>query len=484
MPQVPAMRNRWGKGAEFLPGFQEGYLGVHESIATLYFTVIINLKSSNKKVSFCIHVLLALIGENLTYEKKAELKQVIIEGITLAAMDPSRTYFGVKLGGLMKCLAKLAEGEDEFQDILPLLPRFKEILAIQDNSEQRNLTACLKELCRSMQASQRILFDDTFNDMLGQLTTSEDEIISANANSIFWRSGQSTGTLPTKRDIVLSEEFPKKFTIDVSEIGAGSFGSVHLVTDEARPDEKKFVAKKSSLKKRDSFLDMCKKEATILLKVKHRRIVQFHGFKKTEDAFYIFLEFLKNGTLAEFISKRGSLDEKLTRHFTTQILEGIEYLHENSILHRDIKGNNVLMEDDWNLKITDFGLSEFVDANGVSTEIGTVRYMAPEVIYTEGNVIRNYTSRADIWSVGCTAVEMVTGKPPYSSVLTPQIIFHTALGNPLQYHLPESSSVYFKEFLNRILHRDSKLRPTAEWLLKNDPFILGSDGLESLDDIK
>ncbi|XP_059147655.1 uncharacterized protein LOC131935285 [Physella acuta] len=442
--------------------------------------VIIKLKSSNKRVSMYIKVLLSLIGEHLTYEKKAELKQATLEGITLAAMNPSRTYFGIKLSGLMKCLAKLAEGEDEFQDILPLLPRFKQILAIQDNSEQRNLTACLKELCRSMQASKRILFDETFNDMLGELTTSGDEIISANANSIFWRSGQSTGTLPTKRDIVLSEEFPKNFTINESAIGAGSFGSVHLVTDEARPDDKKFVAKKScltSLEKRDSFLDMCKNEATILLKVKHRRIVQFHGFKKTEDEFYIFLEYLKNGTLAEFISKRGSLDEKLTRHFTTQILEGIEYLHQNNILHRDIKGNNVLMEDDWNLKITDFGLSEFVDANGVATKIGTVRYMAPEVIYTEGNIIRNYTSRADIWSVGCTAVEMVTGKPPCSSLLTPQIFFQTASGNPIQYQLPESSSVYFKEFLNMILQRDSYLRPTADWLLKNDPFILGSDEL-------
>ncbi|XP_059147648.1 uncharacterized protein LOC131935279 [Physella acuta] len=227
----------------------------------------------------------------------AELKRAIIEGITLASMDPDRVYFGLGLNGLMKCLAKLAEGEDEFQDILPLLPRFKEILVNQNDSEHRNLTACLKELCRSMQASQRILFDDTFNDMLGQLTTSEDEIISANANSIFWRSGQSTGNLPTKRDVVLSEEFPKNFTINVSAIGAGSFGSVHLVTDEARPDEQKFVAKKScltSLEKRDSFIDMCQKEATILLKVKHRRIVQFHGFKKTENEFFIFLEYLKN----------------------------------------------------------------------------------------------------------------------------------------------------------------------------------------------
>ncbi|XP_059147654.1 uncharacterized protein LOC131935284 [Physella acuta] len=377
----------------------------------------------------------------------AELKQAIIKGIYKAIKNNERVHLEVQLNGLLKCLAKLAEGDDDFQDILKLLPKFKEILLHGNKSEQRSTIACLKELSRSMEASQQFINDETLNKMLEQLTTSPDKDISDNAHSILWRSGKSIGILPSKTDMVLSEEFPKNFTINESLLGRGAFGSVHLVTDETRPEDKNFVAKKSC----------------------------FAPFTETNS----FL-----GTLAAFISKRGSLGENLTRHFTIQIVEGVNYLHQNNILHRDIKGNNVLMEDDWNLKITDFGLSEFIDANGVSTEIATVRYMAPEVIYTEGNVIQNYTSRADIWSVGCTAVEMVTGKPPYPSLLSAQIIFHTALGNPLQYHLPETSSVYFREFLNRILHRDSKSRPTAEWLLKNDPFILGRDALESLDDIK
>ncbi|XP_059144764.1 uncharacterized protein LOC131931946 [Physella acuta] len=160
-------------------------------------------------------------------------------------MNEERTYHGIGLNGLLKCLAKLAEGEDEFQDILPLLPKFKEILALEIGSEQRNATACLKELCRGMEASQHILEDDMLNGMLGQLTVSPDKIISDNANSIFWRSGQSTGILPSKSDMVLSEEFPKNFTIIESTIGKGAFGSVHLVKDEARPEEENFVAKKS-----------------------------------------------------------------------------------------------------------------------------------------------------------------------------------------------------------------------------------------------
>ncbi|XP_059159430.1 mitogen-activated protein kinase kinase kinase 2-like [Physella acuta] len=130
------------------------------------------------------------------------------------------------------------------------------------------------------------------------------------------------------------------------------------------------------------------------------------------------------------------------------------------------------MVDDMNIKLTDFGISEYIDEEGVATEIGTVRYMAPEVIYTEGGKIIKYTSRADIWSVGCTVIEMLTGKPPNSSLISAQALFRTSMGE-LRYQLPPTSSVYLREFLDKVLHREAKERPTADWLLKNDTFILG-----------
>ncbi|XP_059160582.1 mitogen-activated protein kinase kinase kinase 2-like [Physella acuta] len=254
-------------------------------------------------------------------------------------------------------------------------------------------------------------------------------------------------------------------------IGKGAFGTVFRVVDTDSPDEEKFVAKKIEPSTAVA-MEICIKETKFLLKAKHERIVQFHGFQKTKDAFFIFLEYLKNGTLEAYISKRGNLSEELTRHFTVQILEGVDYLHKNYILHRDIKGNNILMVDDMNIKLTDFGISEIIDDNGVATEIGTVRYMAPEVIYTDGGKIINYTSRADIWSVGCTVVEMLTGKPPNSSLLTCQIPVQTVVfGAPPRYQLPQSSSGLLLAFLDRIFQRESKLRPTAEWLLNNEPFI-------------
>ncbi|XP_059163797.1 mitogen-activated protein kinase kinase kinase 2-like [Physella acuta] len=274
-----------------------------------------------------------------------------------------------------------------------------------------------------------------------------------------------------QKNKVLSDDFPKEFTLE-EQIGQGAFGTVHLVIDKCGKYEHKFVAKRIDLKKQENIV-IRKREAEILMKIRHRRIVQFHGFQCKTNEILIFLEYLTKGTLASFISRSGKLGEQITRHFTIQILDGVDYLHQNKILHRDIKGNNILMEDDMNIKITDFGISEFIEGEGVSTEIGTVRYMAPEVVYTEGGKIINYTSRADIWSVGCTVIEMLTGKPPNSSVPTPLAIFRTATSEPPHYQLPPSSSVYLQEFVDKVLQRESNQRPTAGWLLKYDPFILG-----------
>ncbi|XP_059160389.1 mitogen-activated protein kinase kinase kinase 2-like [Physella acuta] len=141
------------------------------------------------------------------------------------------------------------------------------------------------------------------------------------------------------------------------------------------------------------------------------------------------------GTLASFVSLKGNLDEKMTRHFTIQILEGVNYLHQKDICHRDIKGNSILMEDDMNIKLTDFGIAEFINGNGMVTEKGTVRYMAPEVM-----------------SVGCTVMEMLTGKPPNSSLPTPNVVFRTVMGEPPHYQLSPASSVNLLEFLDKILH--------------------------------
>ncbi|XP_059144118.1 uncharacterized protein LOC131931349 [Physella acuta] len=394
----------------------------------------------------------------------------VMRYIKEASEATDKMHNGVHLSELLQGLAKFAKHPPACEEILPLLDTLKDFLGEEDLEELEYTTECLKEMSQNVKASKNIITSPDFTDRLTTLNKSENIDITGNVNSIFWRSGRTTGILPSQSDKVLSDDFPKEFTIETDTLGQGAFGSVHLVTDKNNPEDKTFVAKRLYFHN-ETDVEVCKHEARILLKTKHRRIVQFHGFQRKKDEFFIFMEYLKHGTLESYISLSGNLNEKTTRQFTIQILEGVDYLHQNSILHRDIKANNILMEDEKNIKLTDFGISEIIDGNGVATEKGTVRYMAPEVMYTKEGKIIYYTSRADIWSVGCTVVEMLTGKPPNSSLIPAQIAFRSVKGDPPRFQLPHTASICLQTFLERTFQRQPKLRPTADWLLKNDRFI-------------
>ena len=117
------------------------------------------------------------------------------------------------------------------------------------------------------------------------------------------------------------------------------------------------------------------------------------------------------GSLLAIVNKFGALPEEATRRYTRQILAGLEYLHFNSVIHRDIKAANVLVDRNGVCKLADFGTAKKVhELNSQKNSMtGTVNWMAPEVIKQE-----KYGRAADIWSVGCTVYEMITGQPPWS----------------------------------------------------------------------
>jgi mitogen-activated protein kinase kinase kinase 3 len=138
---------------------------------------------------------------------------------------------------------------------------------------------------------------------------------------------------------------------------------------------------------------------------------------------HIFLEYVAGGSLQSLIKKYGYLNERLIQIYTRQILEGLEYLHMNKIVHRDIKGANVLVDINGTCKLADFGNSKRLystrDDNLVK---GTAHWMAPEVIKQQ-----KYGRYSDIWSLGCTIIEMATGHPPWSEYKSPaSAMFHIA----------------------------------------------------------
>ncbi|KAG8056633.1 hypothetical protein GUJ93_ZPchr0002g25211 [Zizania palustris] len=220
-------------------------------------------------------------------------------------------------------------------------------------------------------------------------------------------------------------------------------------------------------------------EVKLLKNLSHPNIVRYLGTVQEEDTVNILLEFVPGGSIQSLLGKLGSFPEAVIKKYTKQILQGLEYLHNNAIIHRDIKGANILVDNKGCIKLADFGASKQVaklaTITAAKTMKGTPHWMAPEVIVGSG-----HTFSADIWSVGCTVIEMATGKPPWSQQYQEvALLFHvgTTKSHP---PIPEHVSPEAKDFLLKCLQKEPELRSTASDLLKH-PFVTGeSENLQPL----
>lgn len=248
-------------------------------------------------------------------------------------------------------------------------------------------------------------------------------------------------------------------------LGAGAFGQVYLCHDHDTGSELAVKQVEVGLLNTATQKEVNALEAEIdLLKnLQHERIVLYYGTEQTDLLVYIFMEYLPGGSVHDHIKQHGALNESLTRKYTRQILEGVSFLHTALIVHRDIKGANILRDLRGNVKLADFGASKRLQTirskTGFRSVHGTPYWMAPEVINGEG-----YGRKADIWSLGCTVVEMLTTKPPWSEFEPMAALFKiaTQLTEPA---LPIDLSEDAREFIQSTLIKNSRQRPSADELL-------------------
>ncbi|KAJ1734562.1 Protein kinase of the Mitotic Exit Network [Coemansia biformis] len=202
-------------------------------------------------------------------------------------------------------------------------------------------------------------------------------------------------------------------------------------------------------------IETARKEIDVLRDLNHHNIVKYIGYEQSDHELDIILEYCEGGSLQNILSKFSKFPENLVGVYVAQILDGLEYLHSNAILHRDIKPGNILLLKEGVVKLADFGVARI--QNGLNTVVGSPYWIAPEVLLLNGS-----TSASDIWSLGCTIVQLVSGKAPYQDLPPMTAMFR--IGQDEHPPFPANISAQLRDFLSRCLVHVPSARASAEEL--------------------
>ncbi|ODV78052.1 Pkinase-domain-containing protein [Suhomyces tanzawaensis NRRL Y-17324] len=241
-------------------------------------------------------------------------------------------------------------------------------------------------------------------------------------------------------------------------IGRGAYACVYkginLKTSQ-------IVAIKQIILEKDQDVMELMGEIDLLKILKHPNIVKYHGFVKTSTSLNVFLEFCSGGSLRQIYKKQGKgFPEHEVIDIVRLILLGLNYLHQQGVVHRDVKAANVLLTEEGDIKLADFGVATKVNSQH-HTVVGTPNWMAPETILGGEGIC----TASDIWSLGATIIELFTTNPPYHD-LNPMATLH-AIGTDEHPPLPKNMTSVAKDFLLECFQKQPNLRISAKLLLKH-----------------
>ncbi|XP_077294577.1 serine/threonine-protein kinase polo [Arctopsyche grandis] len=249
--------------------------------------------------------------------------------------------------------------------------------------------------------------------------------------------------------------------------GKGGFAKCYEIQDRKTSQvyAGKIVSKKLMVK--SSQRDKMSQEISIHRSLDHKHVVGFHSFFEDSANIYIVLELCKKRSMMELHKRRSAITEPETRFYMHHILLGVQYLHNNNIIHRDLKLGNLFLDDNLQVKIGDFGLATKIEYHGErkKTLCGTPNYIAPEILHKKG-----HSFEVDIWSIGCIMYTLLVGKPPFetSSLKDTYKKIKTC-----EYSVPSFVQKTASIMITQMLQTDPTLRPSVDKLLANDFFVSG-----------